>query len=273
MTKEGIYFDLSSDSYHADKGSISRSSIMDFKKSPKYYWSKHLNPTRPVTKPTPSMIFGSAFHALILEPELFRENYFVMPKASLLKEVGREEFDRIKEERKKIRENGGILLGNKEYACLCEMRDALDAHCKTPHLLYDGINESSYFWRDLSSGMMCKSRPDVLHSNIYVDLKTCADASEEAFQRSMARFGNHIQAAMVCDGVSALTGRKIEGCINVCIETSYPYSIGIYVIDELAIETGREEYKRILLELKHAYRYNEFTDLPIKTVGLPRWYI
>jgi hypothetical protein len=126
---------------------------------------------------------------------------------------------------------------------------------------------------------MCKARPDILHifSNkkyTYVDLKTCSDASEDAFQRSMAQYGNHIQAAMVCDGVDgAQKDRYVDTCINICIETSYPYSIGIYIIDELAIQTGREEYKRILLELKHAIRHNEWDDLPIKSVGLPRWYV
>jgi hypothetical protein len=89
----------------------------------------------------------------------------------------------------------------------------------------------------------------------------------------MAEYGNHIQAAMVVDGVLATTGKEITTCINICVETSYPYSIGIYFIDSDAIEIGRQEYKKALLEMKECFLKNEWEDYKPRVIGLPRWYL
>jgi hypothetical protein len=273
MIECGVYTDLSSEDYHADNDSISRSSIMAFKKSPLYYYKTYLERNRPSReKDTSSVTIGKAFHHFVLETHTFYDHYMIKPDKVLLKEVGRAEYDEVEEERARCEKSDRIKLSENDFFRISEMYDALKYHYKAPELILNAIYESSYFWRDAESNVLCKARPDILRDRIYIDLKTCSDASEDAFQRSMAMYGNHIQAAMVVDGVFATTGKQIDICVNICIETSYPYSIGIYVIDELAIQTGREEYKRILLDLKHAIRHNEWDDFPLRTVGLPRWY-
>ena len=87
MINPGIYTNLSSEEYHGDKASISRSALMDFKRSPYKYWAKHLNPGRPKDESKPSWTIGTAFHTMILEPQLFNNNYFILPEKVLLKEV------------------------------------------------------------------------------------------------------------------------------------------------------------------------------------------
>ena len=63
MINPGIYADLSNHDYHADKNSLSRTSIKDFYRNPRYYWSMHLNDARPDQEnSTRDMILGSAFH-------------------------------------------------------------------------------------------------------------------------------------------------------------------------------------------------------------------
>src|ERR1700733_6786726 len=93
MINEGIYNDLSSDDYHNDKNSLSRSSIKDFAKNAFYYWSMHLNPNRPSRETTDAMIIGSALHTLVLEPQNFLKQYAIEPPKMLLKDVGREIYD------------------------------------------------------------------------------------------------------------------------------------------------------------------------------------
>jgi exodeoxyribonuclease VIII len=274
MIVTGIYTNLSSEEYHGDKNSISRSALMDFKRNPRKYWAKHLNPDRPPNETKPSWEFGTAFHTLILEYHFFLRDYtFEFKKLPLLKDVGREEYELAKE-RKEIWENHNknkIILSLKDWNTLHEMRNSLEANPKACGLIQDGIYESSYFWEDEHSGLMLKSRPDILHSNIYVDLKTIDDASPQNYQREMAKYGYHIQAAMVKDAVFTLTGEKLSACINICVEKSYPYSIGIYIIDEAAIEQGQYEYKNLCLELKNAIMLNEFRDYEVQTIGLPKW--
>jgi exodeoxyribonuclease VIII len=273
MIQEGIYTDLSSDDYHNDKASLSRSSIMDYKKSPRRYWANHLNPDRPPKEYTPSQLFGQAFHTLILEPHLFEKEFFVMPERVLLKNVGREAYDEYKKIEKEAEScKDKVVLSRDEYTRLLDMQKSFISHSRAAKLISEGNFESSYFWKDEHTGLMLKARPDVLHSNIYVDLKTTTDASPDAFQRSMALYGNHIQAAMVRDGVKTLTGETLSAHINICVESTYPYSVGIYIIDEAAVDYGHDEYKQILLDMSSSIRDNTFDDFPIQNIGLPSWY-
>ena len=270
MINEGMYTDLTSEQYHGDKNSISRSALMDFKKNARKYWAKHLNPDRPKEETKPSWEFGTAFHTLILEPHLFESNYYILPKKVLLKDVGRELYDEYKNKERESESTAKTVLSLEDYERLCAMRDSLYANPRAKELVEGAVYESSYFWKDPHSGLMLKSRPDILHSNIYVDLKTIDDASPENYQREMAKYGYHIQAAMVTDGVFEVERREIQASINVCVEKSYPHLIGIYMIDEAAVEQGHCTYKQVCLDIKHASVHNEYLDYGIEKIGLPR---
>jgi hypothetical protein len=271
MINGEIYKYLTSEEYHGEKSSISRSALMDFKKSPRKYWANYLNPDRPAKEPTPAMEFGTAFHTFILERHLFADNYFIMPPKVLLKEVGREAYDEYKKAEQAAEQTKKKVLTQATHLQLLDMRTALYENPRAAELIQGAVYESSYFWKDEESGLMVKSRPDILHKNMYVDLKTCSDASPHAYQRDMALGGYHIQAAMVSDGVLKLTGERLLACINICVEKNYPYSIGIYIIDESAIEAGREEYKRLLIDMNACIRDNDYPDYEVQTLGLPRW--
>jgi len=270
--QEGIYTNLHSEDYHGDKNSISRSALMDFKRNPRRYWAKHLNPDRPVEESKPSWEFGTAFHTLILEPHLFESNYFILPKKVLLKDVGRELYDEYKNKEKEAEGTAKTVLSLEDYERLSAMRDSLYANQRAKGLIEGAVYESSYFWKDEHTGLMVKSRPDILHSNIYVDLKTIDDASPQNFQRNMVKGGYHIQSAMVKDAVKILEGRDLSACINVCVEKDYPHGIGICIIDDTAIEAGHVEYRQTLLDLSASLRDNSFSDYEVQTVGLPKWY-
>lgn len=273
MIKEGIYYDLSSEEYHGDKNSISRSALMDFKRSPRKYWANHLNSERPEREVKPSWEFGTAFHTMILEPHLFDENYIMNPAPMLLKNVGREAYDLYKKTVDYIGSCGKQVLSHSDFEKLCEMRNSLLGCERAKKLIEGAVFESSYFWHDEHSGLMIKSRPDILHQNIYVDLKTIDDASPHNFQKEMAIYGYNLQAAMLKDGIEKLTGNKLSACINICVEKKYPYSIGIYIIDEAAIEQGQYEYKNLLLQMKNCQQENNFPDYQVQTIGLPKWAI
>lgn len=271
MIARGIYQNLRSEEYHSDPHSFSRSSLMDYKRCPYYFYAKHLDPNRPKEQGSVDKDFGNAFHMFLLEPELFSETYAIEPKRVLLKDVGREAFEAYKSEVEKLKVNNRKILTAEQFETLSAMRDKFFKNDNAKKLIQDAIFESSFFWDD-DSGLMLKSRPDVLTDNVYVDIKTCKFASSSAFQRSIVDYGYHIQAAMVVDGYKELTGKEIKACINICVEKVYPYAIGIYVIDEAAIDVGREEYKRLCVDLKNALEHNDFPDYSIETVGLPRWY-
>lgn len=271
MIEAGIYRDLSNEDYHGDKESLSRTSIKDFNKSPYYYYAMHLNPDRPKKNATPDMILGSAFHTLVLEPHLFDKEYAIEPKRVLLKDVGRDAYEAYKVTCEHLEKSKLTILTHEELTTLNAMANALERDVRVQELMNDGEIEKSFFWKDEGSGLMVKARPDILQSNMIIDLKTIADASPDSFQRDMASGWYHVQGAMIRDAVRTLEGRDISTVINICVEKKYPYCVGIYIIEEEALDAGESKYKDLLLRMKSCIVENKFSDYEVRSIGLPRW--
>ena len=70
----GIYFDLSNAEYHGGPG-VSKSGLDLIAKSPLHFDAARKAANDDEREPTPAQRFGSAFHALVLEPEVFRAEY------------------------------------------------------------------------------------------------------------------------------------------------------------------------------------------------------
>lgn len=275
----GQYLDLSNNDYHATDA-ISRSRLMIFKNNPRKYASTLL-PDAPKREMTSALAIGNAFHTISLEFHKFNEEFIVVPNQPLLKDVGREEYDRIKDIIEMSKHSNKIILKPQDRDLIMAMRLSLfsnkDAFSLTRATLSHklGLIESSYFWTDEHSGLQLKCRPDLLDNtnNYYIDLKTISDASAVNYQREMVKYGYHIQGAMVRDGVKAVTGREITSVINICVEKEWPHAIGIYIIDEAALEAGHREYKQLCLDLANATKNDDFSDYPIQEIGLPTWYV
>ena len=259
---------MSNEDYHASYG-YSRSSLMEFDISPYNFWAKYMAPNPPSREiKTEATMFGNAFHTLILEPQKFADEFFIAPTKLLLKDVGRESYDSYK----RILENNRNkkLLSQEDWQILCAMENRLKNH-QAIELIANGRYENSFFWTDWDSGLILKARPDILHKNMIIDLKTCADASPKAFQSSMVKYGYHVQGAMVRDAVEIVEGRRIDTVINICIETKYPHNMGIYIMDEEALNSAQAKYKQLCLDLKTALETNDFPDFGVHTIGLPKW--
>ena len=91
----GIY-DISNEAYHQGPG-ISRSALLEFKKSPYHYWYKYKNPDYIPESPTPAQILGHALHTAILEPEKVEEQFVVLPKVDKRTKAGAEQWKQLQE--------------------------------------------------------------------------------------------------------------------------------------------------------------------------------
>jgi hypothetical protein len=271
MIDIGMYPDLDNEEYHQDEGSVSRSGLMEFNRSPYHYWARYINPSRPPKEMTDAMMFGKAFHEFILEPEQFKKHFVCKPPRVLLKNVGRAMYDAYKAQCEELENTNMIVLDDEDFLRLNAMKEALLAYPEARELLEGGIVEQSYFWRDEDSGLMLKARPDIVHPNLIVDLKTCADASRHAFQRSIVDGGYHIQGAMVREARSILEGRMVNNVINIAIETKYPYAIGVYIIGEYSLEVGEAKFKELSLDLSTAIGHNIWRNYEVQTIDIPKW--
>lgn len=269
----GIYKDLNIEDYHGDVDSISRSSVMELKKSPWHYWNAYLNPNKPKKEPSDAMNFGSAFHTLVLEPDLFDKQFIVAPERLLLKEVGRDRYQQYKSELEEAEAalSGKILLTTKQHDTLNRMRESVLKHEQASLILKDAEVEQSLFWLDEHTGIKCKIRPDIWQASIIADLKTTDDASESSFQRAMVDYGYHVQAAMIREGVREVIGYDIKNIVFIAVEKKFPYSTVTYIIDDIALEYGLVEFKNQLLKLKSCRESNIWESYENKVISLPNW--
>lgn len=267
----GHYKDLDSHEYHEDKGSYSRSTIMEFAKSPYHYWAKYLNPLAPSPKRKKEWDFGTAFHTMILEPHKFNDLFAPKPPKVLLKDVGRTAYEEYKKHVEDLETTNRIIISDDDYLDLCGMKESLLNHKQANELITDCLIEQSYFWIDEETELRVKARPDLIDDYSYIDLKTVSDASERAYQNEMIKYGYHVQSAMVRDAIRTIYGKTIKTFFNICVEKSYPYCVVIYMIDEAAVDYGEQFYKQKLKEISCCIATGVYNSYDSKIIGLPKW--
>ncbi len=258
-------YDISNDEYHTSEG-LSRSKLMAMRKSPYHYWYEHINPEFIKPQATDAMMFGSAFHTLIMEPENFHKDYFLMDKIDRRTSAGKERYKAFQEENAHK-----ILLSHEQFLQLSAMKTAFDQHPQARKFIEQGKIEQSFYWTDVDTGIQCKARPDIWHNNMIVDLKTTDSASYRDFQVSTYKYGYHIQAAMLQEAFKYALDKHIDSFIFIACEKKPPYAIAIYVMDESAVAHGLTEFKGILRKYKECLEKNEWPSYETQLLTLPAY--
>ena len=137
----GMY-DLSIEDYHKGPG-ISRSGLMEFKRSPYHYWYRYLNPDYKSESSSTAQILGNALHTLILEPHQFEERYFVMPEFNKATKEGKARWLQLQSELGQ-RE----ILSISHYQIVQKMAESFQQHELANQFLDKAEIEQSIYWTD-----------------------------------------------------------------------------------------------------------------------------
>jgi exodeoxyribonuclease VIII len=264
--KLGLFPDVTNEDYHRGPG-ISKSGLDGINRSPAHYWYRRHHPE----PPTRNMEIGTAFHALVLEPESFADVAVVGLAHGKRKKEEKEAWARFAAEHE-----GKIILTTAEWDTIHRMCDAVVAHPFASILLDpdSGPVESSAYWIDDETRKLCKVRPDKLNDahGLCVDLKSAADASYTGFAEACARYRYPVQAAFYTDGLFR-AGHMIKDFYFIAVEKEPPYGIGIYRLDKPEMEFGRLEYQRNLAIYAECHNSGEWPCYPPepRTLQIPRW--
>ena len=251
MIAPGIY-NISSEAYHQGPG-ISRSGLLELKRSPYHYWYKYLNPDYKPEPATPAQVFGNALHTFALEPHHFEQQFFVLSKFDKRTKAGAERWKHIQPEMQ-----GKEILSEDQYQVLQHMASSIKKNKLACQLIENAQIEQSLYWNDPDTNILCKCRPDILRSNMVCDLKTAQDGSPCSFQYAAFDYGYHIQAAMIREALQQLKQIDVKAFWFVVIEKSAPYVVSIYKLDTAALKKGREEFKNLLLHYQHCLQTHRF---------------
>ncbi|HAK3334431.1 TPA: exonuclease VIII, partial [Salmonella enterica] len=262
----GIYYDISNEAYHAGPG-VSKSQLDDIADTPAIYlWRKNA----PVdTEKTKSLDTGTAFHCRVLEPEEFSKRFIIAPEFNRRTSAGKEEEKTFLEE---CARTGRTVLTAEEGRKIELMYQSVMALPLGQWLVESaGYAESSVYWEDPETGILCRCRPDKIIPEFHwiMDVKTTADI--QRFRTAYYDYRYHVQDAFYSDGYRAQFG-EIPTFVFLVASTTAEcgrYPVEIFMMGEDAKLAGQREYRRNLQTLAECLNNDEWPA--IKTLSLPRW--
>ncbi len=260
--ENGVY-KISNEKYHASEG-ISRSMLMNFKRSPYHFWHEHLSGLTIREEATPAMNLGSAVHTLVLEGGLFNHEFFVCSQKTRPAR-GTSSHEKMIEEA-----NGRIILTPSERDLAINMAHVVLTDTNCNKLLADCNIEESIYFTHKSTGLQCKARPDAWLNGLVIDLKTTADASMRTFQNSAMHFGYFLQAAFAYRALESI-GITMEQFVCIPVEKSAPFCVGVYMIDNDALEYGLNQFDILMEGLARCLEEDNFPGYGVKSLSLPGW--
>lgn len=266
ITLEGFISGMPNEVYHSTPGFTSKSELDLINTSPAHFMYAQKKPA------TKSMNLGSAIHAAILEPELFKSDYL------LLREVQDRRVAAYKDAAKQFPPDR--ILTAPEVDLVSSMQESVRMNEKARHWLdKPGVSEVSLFTKCPETGVNVRVRFDRLTEDGYViDLKSTKSASPEEFSKSIYQYRYHVQDAIYSDAYRWATGEPLKGFIFIAVENDTPHVTMVYELDDFSKSIGRSEYKKNLATYAEcmesgswpAYQTGEDkTDL----IALPEWAI
>lgn len=249
--------------YYNDHTRISKSGLDLINRSPAHYkWSIE-NPK----EETEALIFGKLVHCLILEPENYNDKFLVTKKIDKRTKEGKGYYQNILDNL-----NGRIIISEEQIEQASIMASKVINHSLGSKLLSNGKSEVIIHWECPITGCRFRSMIDYLNDYV-IDLKTTDDARPESFQRSITKYRYDVQGAVYLDAVQISTGIRPKGFIIISIEKTAPYNVAIYLLDEVAIDSGKSKYIRNAFTYKECIESNYWPgyDEQINLISLPSY--
>lgn len=278
---------LSNEAYHADTTAISKSGLDAIDRSPAIYYALHRDPNRPVRVPTPAMFTGTLTHCAVLEPQEWDTRYVMVP-ADAPKKPTSVQLNAKKPSDDTIAAikywadfaestKGKEIVTLEQHQQAFAMSESLRKLPEIRDLLAVGEAEVSARALDDDTGIQLRVRPDWLapagNGVIIVDVKTCQDASPDAFARSIANWRYHVQAALYTDVYQRAADVEVKAFIFAAVEKDYPYAAAAYMLTDDDIQQGRLAYKRNLRTYAECLRTDTWPGYStgITLLNLPKW--
>ena len=277
----GIHYDVSFSDYLAIEA-VNVSTLKAGERSMAHMREAMLHPKAP----TKTMALGTLTHAGQLEPLSIAQRYVVMPpfeldEANLTKADVRTESKATKYYKQKVAAFEGVnrdkeIVSQADFDAMLAMVNSIKGNPTAMRLFGRGeAREATLIWEDEETGLLCKARADALLSDEWPtigDLKTTADASLDAFTRSIIKFRYDMQGAWYRHGYKVITGRQANFVI-VAIENNAPYGCACFEIEGDWLKAGWADCSRLLRQYATCLKANDWPGYTteIQQPEMPRW--
>jgi exodeoxyribonuclease VIII len=263
-----LFEDLPAEKYHATDALSSHGIAALVMRSPAHYRQDILTPR----ESTPAQRFGTCLHTLVLEAEKAGDVFVVLPDNAPEKRSNADKAwwaDFTKEAR------GRIILTGPDHERACAAANAVLAHpCAREFLTPGGHIEASLFW-DEQEGVVGRARPDYLTADrdVMVDLKTAADASREAFARSVWTYRYDIQASWYLRAALEVVDVMPRHYVWCVVEPLPPHAVAWYRAERDVIQIADLDIARAVDLYRRCRASATWPGYPaeVQALHLPKW--
>jgi exodeoxyribonuclease VIII len=275
----GLVRNLAHDAYLKGPG-LSNSGMKTLSKSPGHFAALHLLPLPEwliededyINTASPTFA-GTLCHTATLEPEAFDQRYIVGPNID----------KRTKEWKTFVAANAGrvVITERQKHTALAQAA-SLRAVPDVADILEGGECEVSAYWLDPTTGVLCRARADCLNLNfgkpgapaaMLLDVKTTSDLSDDALARTVWTWGYHRQATWYSAGFAIAAGMPVAGFVFAFVESTYPFAVRLFELDDLAKAIGRRENRAALDLYARCVKEKSWPSYSpaVGTLSLPYW--
>jgi hypothetical protein len=186
---------------------LSYSSIKEFQKSPRHYL-EYINKQR--TPPTDAMKLGSMVHCMILQPNLFNEQFVIAPDVNKRTNAGKEEWAAFCSQHA-----DKTVVSNEDYEHASRLASGAMAN-PTIESLVKNCYDFEQEWRANIDGLPYRGFYDGIADEYVLEIKTTSDGLPRSVMNDFIKRKYHVQA-----GLYNLVSQK--QVVYIIIETSEPY--------------------------------------------------
>ena len=200
---------------------------------------------------TTALRFGSAFHAYILEPDVFEKDYKVVAKVA--------DSPIAKTWAKLDAEHGQAVIGDVHVKKFEQMKEAMKSNRAASAVLERieaSRSELTVVWDDKETSLRCKARIDLWAEGdngdaVLVDLKTCRSAHPARFSYDADEYGYHRQFAWYRMGAAQTLGEMARVKIVAC-EKEPPFHVTVFDVSDEMLMMGAQHNRELKLEYARA---------------------
>lgn len=251
---------------------IRRSDLWRMNESPeKFKWFLEHPPEQ-----TPALLFGTAVHKLLLEPDGFNDEFAIAPNVDRRTKEGKAVWERFLSE-----SEGKTVIGQDDAKTAADMVAKVMTVPAVRELLDNGKTEQAFFWVDEDTGLTCKVKVDILSEIegrvVICDYKTTANAKTDVFNQSIFRHGYHLQSFMYSEAV--MKNLKLDyrpDFYFIAQEKQGPYSVNVIQVTDDVMTAGMDCFRELIGTLAlckrtgYYFGYNGIYNEPNETY-LPGW--
>lgn len=169
---------------------------------------------------------------------------------------------------------GKTCVPEGSYATICDAFRSMWNHPYVGGLLRKPSvrREQTMIGRDEETGLLIKSRPDLIDGNLLFDVKSAKDAEESAFERSLGEYGYEIQAAIALALWKAITSEDGNYANVVVAKEGFRgfHRVAVYEVGDDWVALGGQRVRDGLTIVEALRLKRPAHDVPVYWTAEPR---